>query len=184
MVGIHNIPDHHQNTISTLIHSHSLHSCHVLSPVFLPLKVNRPLPVIPYQRHMNEKHKVAESPQQSGIMPDAADRNKTDSLSHLPVDISFNLTPPDTPRSAASAEQSSPDQMSPDNKEPGYASITFREVATGNSGIRLYKASMGSFHVMFVCACGCYVGRCVYVMGGQLSHPQPCSQWWRNGEGG
>ena len=127
---------------------------------------------------MNEKHKVAESPRQSGIMPDTADHNKTDSLSHLPVDISFNLTPPDTPRSAASAEQSSLDQMSLDSKEPGYANITFREVATGSSGIRLY-ASMGSLfkHVMFVCACGCYVGRYVYVMGGNyhiLSHVHKC----------
>ena len=86
---------------------------------------------------MNEKHKVGESPRQSAIMPDTADRNKADLPSHLPIDISFNLTPPDTPRSAASAEQSSPDQMSPDCKEPGYESVTFRKVATGNSGIRL-----------------------------------------------
>ena len=107
--------------------------------VFLSLQLNRPLPVTPYQRHVNKKRKPAESLRQSGIMPDTADRNKTDSLSDLPVDISSNLTPPDTPRSAVSADQSSPDQMSLDGKDPGYENITFTgKVASGNSGINKY----------------------------------------------
>ena len=97
---------------------------------------------------MNEKRKPAESLRQSGIMPDTADRNKTDSLSDLPVDVSSNLTPPDTPRSAVSADQSSPDQMSLDGKEPGYENITFRKVASGNSGINKY-----GFISIMLCLC-------------------------------
>lgn len=68
-------------------------------------------------------------------MPDAADRNRTNSLSNVPVGVLLNLTPPDTPHSAPSAEPSSLDlseRVSLDSKGSNEASIASGEVATGN----------------------------------------------------
>ena len=102
----------------------------------LPLQPNRPPPpVIPYQRHLEGKRKLAESLRQSGIVPDAANRDRANSLSNVPVGVLLNLTPPNTPLSAPSAEQSSLDQserLSLDSKGSNDASIASGEVATGN----------------------------------------------------
>ena len=121
-----------------LLNSPFLSSQHPLYPLssLNPLQPNRPPPpVIPYQRHLEGKRKLAESLRQSGIMPDAADRNRTNSLSNVPVGVLLNLTPPDTPHSAPSAEPSSLDlseRVSLDSKGSNEASIASGEVATGN----------------------------------------------------
>ena len=68
-------------------------------------------------------------------MPDAANRDRANSLSNVPVGVLLNLTPPSTPLSAPSAEQSSLDQserLSLDSKGSNEASIASGEVATGN----------------------------------------------------
>ena len=120
-----------------LLNSPLLSSLLPLYPLLcLPLQPNRPPPpVIPYQRHLEGKRKLAESLRQSGIMPDATNRDRANSLSNVPVGVLLNLTPPSTPLSAPSAEQSSLDQserLSLDSKGSNEASIASGEVATGN----------------------------------------------------
>ena len=143
-------------------------------PSFSSLQPRKPPPVIPYQRHLEGKRKLAESLRQSGIIPDAADRDRANSLSQVTVGILLNLTPPDTPRSATSADQSLLDhseRASLDSKGSTEASIASGEVATGNlvdlstPGANTVCACivwMCSCMCACVCACAC-VCECVCV---------------------
>ena len=128
---------------SSVLHSTSNHPflstillpLHTIPSFFSSLQSRKPPPVIPYQRHLEGKRKLAESLRQSGIIPDASDRDRANSLSQVPVGILLNFTPPDTPRSTTSADQSSLDRSeraSLDSKGSNEASISSGEVATGN----------------------------------------------------